>query len=418
MMRKKYFDGNLINKSIANTPQITFEITDECNLDCVYCGYGKLYGDHEERANTQLDIAKAQRLLDYMQELWDSSLSQSHNNAVYLSFYGGEPLLSMPFIHAIVDYSKKMKKKKRKILYSMTTNGLLLHKYMDFLAENEFSLLISLDGNANSNSYRITKNGKDSYNNVINNVELIRSTYPDYFNKKVNFNAVLHNRNSVASVTDYFKKEYGKVPSIGALNNMGIRPEMRDEFTRMYQNTVDSLMLSEDYGELEEELFLSAPTYRSATMYLLQHSEFKYNDYNELMFGKPENAFTFPTGTCIPFSKRVFVTVNGKILPCERIGHQYTLGHVDNNKVHLDFDGIAEKFNHYFLKIDKLCAKCHNTKSCVQCIFNLETLDKKNCICRGFMNKEAFENYENAQMSFLSRHPEAYSKIMNEVIYK
>ncbi len=59
---------------------------------------------------------------------------------------------------------------------------------------------------------------------------MIRSKYPDHFNKKVNFNAVLHNRNSVVSITDFFKKEYGKVPSIGALNDMGIRPGMQDGF--------------------------------------------------------------------------------------------------------------------------------------------------------------------------------------------
>lgn len=127
MKNKEYLDAKIIKQSLANTPQITFEVTDACNLDCVYCGYGKLYGDHDERENKQLGIDKAIRLLDYMQGLWDSSLSQSHNNAVYLSFYGGEPLLNMPFIQAIVDYSKKMKNKKRKILFSMTTNGLMLY---------------------------------------------------------------------------------------------------------------------------------------------------------------------------------------------------------------------------------------------------------------------------------------------------
>lgn len=26
---------------LANTPQITFEITERCNLSCIYCGYRK-----------------------------------------------------------------------------------------------------------------------------------------------------------------------------------------------------------------------------------------------------------------------------------------------------------------------------------------------------------------------------------------
>lgn len=33
----------------TNTPQITFEITECCNLRCLYCGYGKLYTDKDPR---------------------------------------------------------------------------------------------------------------------------------------------------------------------------------------------------------------------------------------------------------------------------------------------------------------------------------------------------------------------------------
>ncbi len=408
----------MVRKSLANTPQITFEITEVCNLDCVYCGYGNLYGNRDERENKQLDIEKAIRILDYMQMLWASNVNLSYNNAVYLSFYGGEPLLNMPFIQAIVDYSKKIKNNHRKIFYSMTTNGLLLYKYIDFLVENDFSLLISLDGDEYCNSYRINKNKKESYFKVVENIELIKKKHPAYFKSNVNFNAVLHNKNSVASITEYFKNRYGKIASIGALNDMGIRPEMQEEFLKMYQNSVDSLLMSENYGELEAELFLKAPTYHSATLYLMQHSEFKFSNYNELLYGKSDEPTVYPSGTCLPFSKKVFVTVNGKILPCERIGHQFALGNIDHKGVHLDFDEIAKKYNHYFSKINKSCAKCHNTKSCVQCIFNLETIDEEKIICRGFMNKEAFQNYQNTQLSFFARHPEAYFKIMNDVIYK
>lgn len=28
-----------IKEYLANTPQITFEVTERCNLSCVYCGY-------------------------------------------------------------------------------------------------------------------------------------------------------------------------------------------------------------------------------------------------------------------------------------------------------------------------------------------------------------------------------------------
>jgi uncharacterized protein len=418
MRTTNYIDDDIIRNSLANTPQITFEITDTCNLNCVYCGYGKLYTNHDERLNKKLEFPKAKLFLEYLTELWNSPLNKSINNVIQLSFYGGEPLLNVPFIEKVIDYSKSLKGQTRKFAFSMTTNGLLLDKYMDFLASYDFSLLISLDGDEFNNSYRVNKSEQNSYRYVIEKIDKLKLQYPVYFNNRVNFNAVLHNRNSVEDIFDFFKKRYNKVPRIGALNTTGIRPEMQEEFLRMYQNTIESLFKSENYGEIESEMFLASPTFQSATVFLMQHSDFKYENYNELLYGKPENAKIFPTGTCLPFSKKVFITVNGKILPCERIGHQFALGEITNDSVNLDFEAIAQKYNHYFAKLDSQCSRCYNSKSCIQCIFNLQDIEKNTCCCNGFMNDEKFQSYKNTQLNFLTRHPEAYSRIMNDVNYR
>ena len=51
----------------------------------------------------------------------------------------------------------------RKFSFSMTTNALLLHKYMDFLKDNDFYLLISLDGDKENNGYRVDKVNENSF---------------------------------------------------------------------------------------------------------------------------------------------------------------------------------------------------------------------------------------------------------------
>jgi uncharacterized protein len=418
MKAKEYITAELVRRSLANTPQITFEITDRCNLACVYCGYGKLYSNHDKRENKVLEVEKGKRLLDYLTELWNSPLSRSTNNNIYLSFYGGEPLLNFPFIEEIVSFVKNKSSKQRRFTFTMTTNGLLLDKYSDFLVSNDFSILVSLDGDEFANSYRINKSGKSSYKQLVENINRLKTKYPDYFAKRVNFNAVLHNRNSIKDIHDFFKKNYAKIPSIGQLNDLGIRDEIKNEFLEMFQNSLESLMKSENYSELETEMFLSSPTYHSATVYLMQYSEFKFENYNELIYGKPDQKKTIPTGTCLPFSKKIFITVNGKIFPCERIGNQFSLGFIDNENVNINYEEIADMYNRYFSRIDKLCAKCYNSKSCVQCIYNLQDIEKEKCGCNGYMNQERFEAYENSQMNFLARHPEAYSRIMNEVIYR
>ena len=83
---------------------------------------------------------------------------------------------------------------------------LLLNKYMDFIVENEFRLLISLDGDKNNNIYRLNKFAKgSSFDKVYSNIKLLQKNHPEYFNKNVQFNAVLHNKYSIGEIHNFFK---------------------------------------------------------------------------------------------------------------------------------------------------------------------------------------------------------------------
>ena len=115
-----------VKRSVSNSPQLTFEITDACNLECEYCGYGKFYSDYDERKSTRLSPQRAKVLLDYLRSLWGSELNISHNQNVYISFYGGEPLVNVPFIKEIVSYIEEPDFPSRSFTFNMTTNGILL----------------------------------------------------------------------------------------------------------------------------------------------------------------------------------------------------------------------------------------------------------------------------------------------------
>lgn len=414
---KEYLKPDDIRKCLANTPQVTFEVTDACNLRCEYCGYGKFYSDYDERKSQMLSTPKVIKFIDFLIDLWNSTFNTSVNQNVYISFYGGEPLLNFPFIRKIVNHLQTANCKTRKFTFSMTTNAILLDRFMGYLVEHDFELLISLDGNEYNTSYRIDANGKNSFDRIVKNVDKLKEKYPRYFEDHVNFNAVLHNRNSFDSIYSFFKERYNKIPSIGELNATGIRKEMIEEFNKTYKNSTESLLQSEHYSEIEKDMFLKSPTFHSATVFLMQYSKFRYENYNELLYGKTSEKLIFPTGTCLPFAKKVFITVNGKILPCERIGHQFALGKIDGSKIDLDFEAISQKYNAYYAKMDHVCSKCHNKKACTQCLFNLPEIDENETPeCLGFMDKKDVEMYSNAQYSFLARNPEAYDRIMNDVI--
>jgi len=413
-MNKEYLTATHIRYQLANLKQLSFEVTDACNLQCKYCKYGELYNDYDKRENQNLDFSAAVKIIDYLVALWNSEQNMSSNRNVYITFYGGEPLLNMPFIKKVVDYIHNLECPHRSFTFSMTTNAILLDRYMDYIAKNNFNLLISLDGNERNTSYRVNKSNQPVFDQICKNVDLLKEKYPEYFEGKVFFNAVLHNRSSVAEIYHFFKEKYNKIPSIGEVNNIGIREDKKELFNATYRNSHESLHQAENYETIEQDMFIKSGTYQSVTTFLHQHSGFVYRDFTDLLFGRPQKSI--PTGTCIPFGKRMFITVNGKIMPCERIGQQFALGKVGENGVELDIEMIADKYNAYYEKIDRLCSKCYTADSCIQCIFNLPDLESDCPVCYGYTNKQNFEIYKARQMDFLRKHPEAYYRIMEEVI--
>lgn len=160
-------------------------------------------------------------------------------------------------------------------------------------------------------------------------------------------------------------------------------------------------------------MFIGASSYRSLALYLHQYSGNYYRDYTDLLYDKKHLKY-IPTGTCLPFSRKLFVTVNGKILPCEKIGHQFGLGQVLETGVDLDPISISRKYNEYYDKMENQCSHCKNRPACIQCLFNLKDIDK-NPICYGFMNKAMMKQFSEQQFQFMREHPGAYREIMEKV---
>ncbi|MBN2552152.1 MAG: 4Fe-4S cluster-binding domain-containing protein, partial [Spirochaetales bacterium] len=85
-------------------------VTEECNLDCTYCFFTR-------KDKREITLTTARRAVDFF-------LAQSKNeNSLQLSFWGGEPLLSLGLLRKIVDYATWAGESAgKKIRYSMPTN--------------------------------------------------------------------------------------------------------------------------------------------------------------------------------------------------------------------------------------------------------------------------------------------------------
>ena len=390
-----------------------FEVTDACNLKCKYCAFGEFYELDQPRENRSLQPNKAIKLIDYMAEFWSKYQPESYRPLTYIGFYGGEPLMNIDFIKQTVEYVES-RNLNREFRFSMTTNALLLDRYMDYLAEKRFSVLISLDGDEYGDSYRVDHSGNNSFSRVIRNVKMLQSRHPDFFEKSVNFNSVLHNRNSVEAIHSFIKEEFGKSPKISELSTTGIRSDKAEEFSHTFKNKFESLLDSENYEQLSDELFLEEPTTSDLLLFLHQYSGNVFMSYNELFFDKEKLPRSI-TGTCRPFARKLFVTASGKIMQCERIDHKFFLGEVTDEGVKLDLENVARIYNGYTSKFSTQCNVCYRRESCIQCLYFIEDIDGVSPICRGFMNKENFERFRSHCLGHLAKNPHLYQKIMTKV---
>jgi uncharacterized protein len=198
-----------IEEAIANTESLVIEMTQKCNLRCVYCAYGDLYSRDSFRNNKDIGIKKIKELIVFLHEnYWNTNKNYSVQKRISISFYGGEPLLRFKEIKELVNLTESLKNDKIQFGYTMTTNGTLINKDIaDFLVKYEFDIGISIDGNEINNSYRIFPNGQNSYNIIINKIEYLRDHYPNYFDNKVIFMSVLHSRNSRAEINTYLENK-------------------------------------------------------------------------------------------------------------------------------------------------------------------------------------------------------------------
>lgn len=407
-----------IKNALANTLQIVFEVTENCNLDCKYCGYGELYaGKNSKREKKNLPVIYAINFLSFINEHLNQKLNKSLNKSIAISFYGGEPLLNMEFIKSVVNYANKNRNDGFNPRFSMTTNALLLKKNIAFLAENNFRILVSLDGNKENNSYRVYPNGKEAFNEIIENIDFVYHNYPDFFKSNMNFNTVIHNRNSVSESLKFIQDRYNKNTKLSELNTSGINEDKKEEFWIKYKNINEDLNQSEDYRFIRDKLFVDSPAIEAVSKFIHTYTNNVYQKYIDF-FETLANTNYLPTGTCIPFSRKIFITSKGKILPCERISDEFsTMGHISESEVIIDYSRIVAFINSIYDKLwDNLCKQCYYSDKCIQCLFNLD-LSKEKLFCYGYKHESKSEQIISNHLSALKRERKYYKKLLKEVFY-
>lgn len=124
-------------------------VTNQCNLACPYC--------FESCSSQRMSLDVAKDVLDFLHK---------ESDMAGFTFFGGEPCLEWDnVIFPMVEYSKSLDKRTR---FSMTTNATLLSSdRVDYLIENNISMLLQIDGPRSTHeSNRPSKSGRSSFDNI------------------------------------------------------------------------------------------------------------------------------------------------------------------------------------------------------------------------------------------------------------
>ncbi|MHA1778317.1 MAG: TIGR04084 family radical SAM/SPASM domain-containing protein, partial [Candidatus Heimdallarchaeaceae archaeon] len=119
-----------------------------CNLQCAYC-QNEPHPDLPLKPNYSIDTLK-----EYLAK-------DPHPD---IAFYGGEPLLNIPFICQVMDNIKAEH-------WTIQTNGILMHKLPTVYLKRFDTILISIDGDREiTDRHR----GKGVYDTIVKNIADIR----------------------------------------------------------------------------------------------------------------------------------------------------------------------------------------------------------------------------------------------------
>lgn len=398
-----------IANALANLSQVVFEMTTRCNLRCEYCCYGDGYTTFENRLDGTLSFVTAKAVIDFLVELFSKQeISSVDDQPFAISFYGGEPLLNFKVMKEIVEYAETCHFQNRKLSFTMTTNAVLLAKYADFLSAHPFRILVSLDGNRENDSYRKTTVGTESFDLVYQSLKTVQTKYPNLF-KAIRFNSVYTDRSDARDIINFFRSEFGKVPQFSILHEPDSEEAKDAGKIRSMQKPLD---IPEDLNR-DDDLILQNPIHKRIAELCIKSSSYCFYDESELL-DDTDVKKKFPSGTCVPFSKRLFVSAFGTFHPCEKVNRDHPLGGVgEDGQVHIDCEDLASRFNKMLDQQEKICRNCYLQGSCTICAVQTTTAN-----CHKVVGKEQFAKECAKAYSYIEENPDIVKQLDENIIIR
>lgn len=357
---------------------LVLQVTQNCNMRCRYCiysGNGDLSRKHDSRVMSW-EVAKV--AIDFLRK--NSLLSRK----IEIGFYGGEPLLGFALIKKCVNYCEKIFYDKE-LIFSITTNGTIINnEIIDFFAEHNFQVMISVDGpkDIHNINRRLASNGSGTYEIIYENLKKIRERNYNFY-KNITINGVLEPDQDNSVVEKFFEEE-----------------ELFKELHIMLNRVADTY-IDTNYADTNEHICTIETLMFKNIMSKITNNEFCVFSSKEKKFDMMSTEFVdlgpLPDdihhgGGCMPGYSKMFVDVDGVIRPCEKVSENSKHMIIGNVYQGFDFENVKKLLN-IGLITKQECLNCWIIRHCRQCPSIIDDVD-----CLSYEQKKNVCSYQIADM--------------------
>lgn len=341
-------------------------VTESCNLRCTYCKYSGSYQYARQHSNTQMTEATAHKAVRFLMDHSGYIINET-DEPISITFYGGEPFINFRLIQSCVSFVEEHYPERReRVHFALTSNFTMPRReILEFLAKNQIDLTVSLDGpQILHDRYRVSARGKGSFERLKRNLEQLRKINEKYYDEKVAFSVVIAPPYDLETVVEFFEHDdlvrdhllfvsYADRRYTTFYDRFDMKAERKALFGQL-----DRLRARFDEGVKSGSLPPRSPltAFTSGSLrYIVQRQVGRLS------------SLIYPNGVCVPGAHRTFVTPEGKLYMCERIGETVPIGDLDTG---YDLEAIDQALQRYIAVSEEDCRDCWAVRFCGACFIS------------------------------------------------
>lgn len=336
--------------------QLILELTGACNLRCSYCIYGSKIGFRQFN-DKSMPKEVIERSIQY--------LADHGKQDVYVTFYGGEPLLRFDLMRYAIEYALE-RLRGRGVHFGFTTNlTLMTEEIASYLVRvPNLSVIFSIDGPEDvHDANRRQADGSGSFAQAMRGFSIFKRALDEFpsHSVSVNFNAVF--------MVPYDSSRLLKTTSF--LDELCLIGE-GSRYTISYPSPGSIPESLESYDVPDSTLW---DVIAETALQCESLSDIKDKSIIDLLMTVHDRpltekaATTIPmNGCCVPGTRRLYVDTQGDLYACERVNKSPRLGNIYDG---IDVDFVIEKyFVEYSDRSIGHCGDCWAAKMCPVCYAN------------------------------------------------